>query len=144
MVFDVFHLNTKWGRGILKKIIFAILILVAFGFFITLFEKRASQDKELAKEIDVLLEQGETEIDLTSLTDFNWTQVNVFQPYTTNEDIEHIMAIEFKGDNGGIDLLDDRYLLVFANEKRAIKTVVLSRKHGIYRIINQKDLIVEK
>ena len=128
----------------MKKTLFVILILVVIGIIVTSFEKRASQDKELAKEIDALLEKGENDIDLTRLTDFNWTQVNVFQPYTSDKDIEHMMAIKFKGDNGGIDILDDRYLLVFANEKRAIKTVVLSIKHGKYRVLDQKYLIVEE
>ncbi len=54
------------------------------------------------------------------------------------------MNIEFKGDNGGIDLLDDRFLLVFANEKHAVKTVVLSRKHGTYTIKDNRLLVVDR
>lgn len=48
----------------------------------------ASLDTLLAKEIDSLLENGETQIDLSELTDFDWTQVATFGPYTTNEVIE--------------------------------------------------------
>jgi len=54
------------------------------------------------------------------------------------------MGIKFKGDNGSIDILDDRFLLVFANDKQTLKTVVLSMKHGTYTIKDNKLLIVER
>lgn len=54
------------------------------------------------------------------------------------------MGIKFKGDNGEIDNLDDRFLLVFADDKYAVKTVVLSRKYGSYSIRDNKFLIVER
>ncbi|MEG0440636.1 MAG: hypothetical protein RR587_15485, partial [Solibacillus sp.] len=76
--------------------------------------------------------------------DFDWTQVSVFGPYTSDEVIEDSMGIKFKGDNGGIDLLDDRFVLVFANEKYAVKTVVISRRSGTYIIKDNKILMVEQ
>jgi len=91
-----------------------------------------------------LLEKGETQIDLTGLTNFKWTQVSLFGPYTSDGVIEDSMNIEFKGDNGGIDYLDDRFLLVFANEKHAVKTVVLSRGNGTYTIKDNKILVVDR
>ncbi len=103
----------------------------------------ASQDTLLANEINSLLENGETQIDLIELTDFDWTQVSTFGPYTTNEIIENSMEIKFKGNNGGIDILEDRFLLVFADEKYALKTVVLSRKYGNYDIKDNKFLSIE-
>ena len=127
----------------MKKMVYAILSIAAVGLAVTLLGNRASQDTILAKEIDSLLENGETQIDLTGVTDFNWTQVSVFGPYTSEEAIEDSMGIKFKGDNGGIDILDDRFLLVFAYEKYAVKTVVLSRKHGSYSIKDNKFLSVE-
>ena len=128
----------------MKKIVYAILIIAALGLVVTLFGNRASQDKVLAKDIDALFETSETQIDLTELTDFKWTQVAVFEPYTSNTAIEDSMTIKFKGDNGNVDNLDDRFLLVFANDKYAKKTVVLSRKHGSYSIKDNKFLIVEQ
>ena len=38
------------------------------------------------------------------------------------------MGIKFKGDNGGIDMLDDRFLLVFVMINMPVKTVVISGK----------------
>jgi len=127
----------------MKKIVYVILIIASIGLAVTLLGNRASQDKVLAKEIDSLFETSETQIDLTAVTDFKWNQVAVFGPYTSNEIIEDSMGIKFKGDNGGIDILDDRFLLVFANDKYAKKTIVLSRKHGSYSIKDNKFLIIE-
>lgn len=128
----------------MKKIVYIVLIIAALGLAVTLLGNRASQDTVLAKEIDSLLENGETQIDLTRVTDFNWTQVGVFGAYTSDKAIEESMDITFKGDNGGIDMLDDRFLLVFADEKYAVKTVVLSRKPGTYTIKDNKFLVFEQ
>jgi len=128
----------------MKKMVYVILSIVAVGLAVTLLGNRASQDTVLAKEIESLLENSETQIDLTKLTYFNWTQVDVFGPYTSNEVIEDSMEIKFNGDNGGIDILEDRFLLVFADEKYAVKTVVLSRKYGNYDIKDNKFLSVEQ
>jgi len=128
----------------LKRVVYVILIIATIGLAVTLLENRASQDTVLSKEIHALLENSETQMDLMELTDFNWTQVAVFGPYTSNEVIEDSMGIIFKGDNGGIDILDDRFLLVFADDKYAVKTVVLSRKYGSYSIKDNTYLSVEQ
>lgn len=128
----------------MKKIIYVILIITVIALAINLLGNLASQDTLLAKEIDSLFETSATQIDLTELTDFNWTQIAVFGPYTSNEVIEDSMGIKFKGDNGEIDSLDDRFLLVFADDKYAVKTVVLSRKYGSYSIKDNKFLSVER
>ena len=128
----------------MKKVVYVILIIATIGLAVTLLGNRASQDTVLSKEIESLLENSETQIDLMELTDFNWTQVAVFGSYTSNEVIEDSMGIKFKGDNRGIDILDDRFLLVFADEKYAVKTVVLSRKYGSYSIKDNKFLSVEQ
>ncbi|MER2037919.1 MAG: hypothetical protein ABS944_07225 [Solibacillus sp.] len=127
----------------MKKIVYLLLIITAIGIIVTYLWNRASQDEIVAKEIETLLKQGETQIDLTNIAVFRWTQVGLFGPYTTNEMIEESMEIKFKGDNGGIDILDDRFLLVFANDKYAIKTVILPRKFGTYTIKDNTFLIVK-
>ena len=128
----------------MKKIIYVILIITVIALAITLLGNQASQDTLLAKKIDILFETSATQIDLTELTDFKWTQVAVFDPYTSNKVIEDSMSIKFKGDNGNIDILDDRFLLVFADDKYAVKTVILPRKYGIYSIKDNKYLSVEQ
>ena len=127
----------------MKKIGYIIFISAIIGLFFAFFWNRASQDTMLGRDIHSLLEQGERQIDLTKLTDFKWVEVEVFGPYTTNEIIEDSMGIQFKGDNGGIEVMEDRFLIVFANEKNAVKTVVLSRKYGNHTIKDNKLLVVE-
>ncbi|MEK3765536.1 MULTISPECIES: hypothetical protein [unclassified Solibacillus] len=90
-----------------------------------------------------MIEQGETQIDLTKLTDLEWTQVDVFGPYTTDEMIEDSMDIQFNFLFGGIDVLETDFLLVFANEKKPVGKIYLSRKYGDYTVKNNKILIVE-
>lgn len=128
----------------MKKLVYLVLVIAFIGLAINLFTNRASQDKDLAQKINALIENGETQINLTEITDFSWTQVRAFGPYTPDRAIEDLMGIKFKGDNGGIDTRDDRYLLIFADEKYAVKTVVLSRKHGAYGIKDNKILSVEQ
>ena len=125
----------------MKKLVYIVLVIAAISLAINLLANRASQDKDLAQKINSLVENGETQINLTEITDFNWTQAAIFGPYTTNEEIEESMGIKFKGDNGHIDVLDHRSLLVFANEKYAVRTVVTT---GAYAIKDNKFLIVKQ
>ncbi|QTD40136.1 hypothetical protein [Sporosarcina sp. Te-1] len=128
----------------MKRIGYSILLIAIIGLSVTFFSNRASEDSMLAKDIHSLAEQGEQQIDLTTLTDFEWDKVGAFGPYSTNEMIEEAMSIKFKGSNGGIDLLEDRFLVVFANKQHAVRTVVLSRKYGDYTIKDNQFLLVEQ
>ncbi|BDH60281.1 hypothetical protein MTP04_04110 [Lysinibacillus sp. PLM2] len=125
----------------MKKIVYILLMIAIVIIMVELFWNRASLDTKLSEGIQSLIEQGEKEIDLTTLTDFEWNVAEEFGPYTTNEAIEESMDIRFKGDNGGIDILDDRILIVFANENNAVRTVVLKRFDVTIR--DNKILIIE-
>lgn len=127
----------------MRKIALILLIITIIILGVVFLGNRASQDTILSKKIHSMLEQGAKQIDLTTITDFEWNAVEVFGPYTTNEIIEDSMDIRFKGDNGGIDILEDRFLLVFADEKNAVKTAVLYRKYGDITIKDNKILIVK-
>lgn len=127
----------------MRKTAWILLIITMIILGVVFLGNRASQDAILSKEIHSALEQEEKQIDLTTKTSFEWDAVEVFGPYTTNEIIEDSMDIRFRGDNGGIDVLEDRFLLVFADEKNAVKTAVLSRKYGDFLIKDNKMLLVE-
>ncbi|AOV08154.1 hypothetical protein [Sporosarcina ureilytica] len=126
----------------MRKIVLIALMLTIVIISAVFWGNRANQDTILSKEIHSTLAQGAKQIDLTTMTVFEWDAVEVFGPYTTNEIIEDSMDIRFKGDNGGIDVLDDRFLLVFADRENAVKTAVLSRKYGDFTIQNNKTLNV--
>ncbi|ARF18678.1 hypothetical protein [Sporosarcina ureae] len=127
----------------MRKTAWILLIITMIILGVVFLGNRASQDAILSKDIHSALEQEEKLIDLTTMTSFEWGAVEVFGPYTTNEIIEDSMDIRFRGDSGGIDVLEDRFLLVFADEKNAVKTAVLSRKYGDFLIKDNKILLVE-
>lgn len=96
----------------------------------------------LGKKIEELAKSGETAITLPPLTDFDWDQAMVYGPYTTKDVIEESLKITFKGDTHGIELLEDRFLLVFAKGKYAVRTVPLSRIPGNYHMAPGDDVLV--
>lgn len=106
--------------------------VVVFTMFILFFVNRASEDTVLAMKILELVESGSAEIELSTLTDFDWEKAAVYGPYTTVDIIEESLNIEFKGSNKAIDFREDIFLLVFAKGNHAIKTVELSRRVGDY------------
>lgn len=128
----------------MRKIAWILLIIMFLILSIVFLGNRASQDTILSKEINSRLELGEKQIDLTTMTDFEWDAVEAFGPYTTNDIIEDSMDIRFRGDNGAIHLIENRFLLVFADKKKAVKTAILYRKYGDFKIEDNKILIVEE
>jgi len=128
----------------MKKIHYIIVIVVIIlGSLLLFWGSQAGENSMSANDIYTLIEQGETEIDLSKLTHLEWTEVGVFGPYTTDEMIEDSMDIQFNFLFGGIDVLETEFLLVFANEKKTVKKIYLSRKYGDYTVKDNKILIVE-
>ena len=80
-------------------------------------------------------------MDLKELTDFDWTQVQLFDAYTPEEYIEETMGINFKGEMGRIAVQDGYFLLVFANDKYAVKTAELLWNNGTYSVLNNRYLL---
>ncbi|WP_274310189.1 hypothetical protein [Solibacillus daqui] len=79
-----------------------------------------------------LLEQGETVIDLTKVTNFEWTQVDAFGPYTTTEMMEEALGISI-GFGGG-EVLESNFKIVFANDEKKLSSITLSREYGDYSV----------
>ena len=44
----------------------------------------------------------------------------------------------------GIEVIETKFLLVFTNDNKAVKTINLSREYGDYIVKENKFLIVEK
>lgn len=120
-----------------------VIVVIILGSFLLFWGSQAGENSLSANDIYTLIEQGESQIDLTKLTDLEWTQVGIFGPYTTDEMIEDSMNIQFNFLFGGIDVLETDFLLVFANEKKPLKTIYLARKYGDYTVKDNKILIVE-
>ena len=120
-----------------------VICVIILGSLLLFWGSQAGENSISANDIYTLIEQGETQIDLKKLTDLDWTQVDVFGPYTTDEMIEDSMDIQFNFLFGGIDVLEKDFLLVFANEKKPVKKIYLSREYGDYTVKDNKILIVE-
>ncbi|WP_153732099.1 hypothetical protein [Sporosarcina obsidiansis] len=116
-------MTKKW----LPWITGAVLLITVLSMFLV---NRATEDLILGKKIEEQAANGATEIPLSPLTDFDWDKAHVYGPYTTEDIIEESLNIKFKGSTHGIEILEDRFLLVFAKGKHAIKTVPISRRSG--------------
>lgn len=126
------------------KIYYSVPIVIILGVFLLIWGSKADENTLSAHDIYTKIDEGEIEIDLTALADFEWTHVHTFGPYTTDDMIEEATDIEFKFLFGGIDVTESNFLLVFANEKKAVKTLYLSRQYGDYFIKENQFLVVEK
>lgn len=115
-----------------KAFVWAIVTVLIFVVFITIFHHRASEDPILAKQIEEQAKDDVTKISLNTLTDFDWDKAMIYGPYTSKEVIEDTLDIKFKGSTHGIELREDLFLLVFANGNYAVKTVELSRRNFDY------------
>lgn len=126
----------------MKKLIYTFLIItftVLLGLYIW---EKETENPITSGEIHALIQQGETQIDLTKLTDLEWTEIGAFGPYSTDAIIEDSMGVKFLF--GGIDVMETNFLLVFAKDKKVVKTVSISREYGDYSIKDNRFLIVNK
>lgn len=93
-------------------------------------------------ELNALLEQGETRIDLTEVTNFEWKKVDAFGPYSTTQTMEQTLGITIRF--GGGEVLESSFELVFADEDKKLTSVTLDRKYGNYSVKDNRYLVVEK
>jgi len=94
-----------------------------------------NHNKELEKSISSAIEvKGVEEIDLSSLTDFDWEKVYIFGPYTTQEMINEKLGVNYK-DPSSIDYRDDINLIVFLDNNKVVQYAEITRKYG--------DLLIE-
>ena len=124
----------------MKKLIYTILIITFTSLLGLFIWQKETEDPITSGEIHALIEQGETQIDLTKLSDLEWTEAGAFGPYSTDETIEESMGVNFLF--GGIDVMETTFLLVFAKDKKVVKTVSISREYGDYYIKDNQFLIV--
>lgn len=93
-------------------------------------------------ELNALLEQGETLIDLTEVTNFDWTKVDAFGPYSTTQTMEQTLGITIRF--GGGEVVESSFELVFADDNKKLTSVTLDRKYGNYSVKDHRYLVVEK
>lgn len=118
-----------------------ITVVFVFGFLVYWAFAAGKYTVQMG-ELNVLLEQGETLIDLTEVTNFDWTKVDAFGPYTTTAMIEKTLDISIRFSGG--EVLESSFELVFADEDKKLTSVTLDRKYGNYSVRENRYLVVEK
>ena len=82
-------------------IIFSLLLLVGCS------QSSVQQNTELEESIHSIVEDKNiSEININSLTNFDWDKAFLFAPYTTQESVEEQLGVDFK-DPSKIDIRDE-------------------------------------
>lgn len=119
-------------------VISVVLLVGALLYWAFAAEKHTVQ----VGELNALLEQEETLIDLTEVTNFEWTKVVAFGPYSTTQTMEQTLGINIRF--GGGEVLESSFRLVFADDDKKLTSVTLDRKYGDYYVKDNRYLVVEK
>lgn len=120
-----------------------IIPIVVIGILIITYTLiQTGKDSIMPDEIYAQIEQGKQKIDLTELTTMKWTEARAFGPYSTTKTIEESMGVNFL--LGGIDVMETKFLLVFAKEGKVVDMIYLDRKYGDYSIKDDQYLFVKR
>ena len=126
----------------MKKNFSLILVVVLLLGLLVFWTINKQQYTVSVGELNELLEQGETTIDLKEVTDFEWTQAVAFGPYTTTDMMEESLGISI-GFGGG-EVMESNFKIVFANDEKKLSSITLSREYGDYSVKDNRYLVVER
>lgn len=99
----------------LKKIIFLLVTLLL------LIACSAEQNTELEESINSVIEdENNQEININTLTTFEWDEAHLFAPYATKSGMGERLGFKYR-DKSYIGMRDDVFLLVFVKDDKAIK-----------------------
>jgi len=117
------------GANLKKTTILILILLLLVGC--------NQRNADLEDSIYSIIEdKSKGEINVNSLTNFNWDKAFLFTPYSPAEYIEEQLGTTFK-DKSNLDMRDDIYLLVFLNEDEVVQHVEIKRQ-GAYLSIKEK------
>jgi len=124
-----FKIFSEYSRGgILEKFTFMICFLLIF--LTSCSQEVGMHNKGLEKSISSALEEKNVkEIDINSLTEFDWDEAYLIPPYTDQQTINKQLGVKFK-DPTNIDYRDDIYLLVFLYKNKVVQYVEIPTKYG--------------
>ena len=112
----------------MKKFVF--LIFISLIFLTSCSQEVSMHNKGLEKSLSSALEKkSDPEIDLNSLTDFDWDKAYRITPYTDQEAINKQLGVKFK-DPTNMVYRDDIYLLVFLDKNKVVQYVEIPTKYG--------------
>lgn len=115
-------------------IILSLLLLVGCN------QSSVQHNTDLEESIHSIVgDKNISEININSLTNFDWDKAFLFEPYTTKESIEQQLGVDFK-DPSKIDIRDDIYLLVFLNEHKVVHYAEINRQQSDFSIEEKEYL----
>ena len=74
-------------------------------------------------------DEDRIEVDIVSLTNFDWDQAFLFTPYTPQESIDEQLKIHFK-DPSNIDTRDDIYLMIFMKDDKVVQYAEINKEEA--------------
>lgn len=124
------HMNTTVTRRSWAMIGLAVLVLGAAGALVS-WNRGPVRRPEVSTELARAVQEGrDTIIDLRSFTAFEWTDVFVVPPYTSEARAEEAMGIRWSGRWSDIDVRDGFSLLVFLDAQKPVAVVEHPRHLG--------------
>lgn len=111
-------------------ILFLALLLVLLGSTLDY----VPRNKNLEQSIEAAMknkakDEDRIEVDIVSLTNFDWDQAFLFTPYTPQESIDEQLKIHFK-DPSNIDTRDDIYLMIFMKDDKVVQYAEINKEEA--------------
>lgn len=108
--------------------IFSLLFLVGCN------QSSVQHNTELEESFNSIVEdKNNSEVSIKTLAKFNWDKAILFEPYTTQDEINELLGVDFK-DPSNIDMRDDIYLLVFLSDSKVVQYAEINRQQSDFSI----------
>ncbi|SFE92174.1 hypothetical protein SAMN05428981_11066 [Bacillus sp. OV194] len=122
----------------MKKIsVFVLLLLLLVGC------SQVQHNKDLENSFySVVKDKSESEINLKTLTTFEWDKAFLITPYSTQEGIKQQLGTDFI-DSSNISMRDDIYLLVFLNKDNVVQYVEMERQ-GVDFSMGEREFLTHR
>ncbi|MFP3888166.1 hypothetical protein U8V97_22235 [Priestia filamentosa] len=111
----------------MKKYIFLFMFCLLVGHMLGYKDIR---HKELERSLHTALQGDVHNVNIASLTDFQWDKAYVFPPYTTVEGMRDELGVQSYRDWSGLGFRDDINLLVFLHGNQIVHYAEMNIKDG--------------
>ncbi len=103
-----------------------MLILIFLAILKLVSCSNYNENIELQESLESIVKDKNIEaFDLNLYTDFEWERAHIFYPYTTDEEINDVLGVDFNEQTGLISSHDGYTLLVFINDNKLAKHVLI-------------------
>ncbi|WP_336046899.1 hypothetical protein [Solibacillus ferritrahens] len=118
-------------------VLFSLLLLM--GCNDSSIKRNTELEEKLHSSIIMVSDNSTSAHYIDTFTDFKWENAYLFQPYTTQADIEKQLGVEFK-DPSNIGSRDDIYLLVFLNQGKVVQYAEIERLRTNFSLGDKESL----